>query len=88
MGRADPLPEVRRVRRAAALAAHALRSPVTPVVAVVGASTVEVAPTLRDVRVLQPASATPYFTTATPILKPPDTDALFSLARDTRTWLP
>ncbi|MEU7063281.1 nuclease-related domain-containing protein [Streptomyces sp. NPDC046161] len=88
VGRADPRPDVRRVRRAAAHAAHALRSAVTPVVAVVDAATVEVAPTLRDVRVLQPASAAPYFTTATATLKPPDADALFSLARDTRTWLP
>ncbi|GHB48188.1 hypothetical protein GCM10010347_17500 [Streptomyces cirratus] len=88
VGRAGPRPDVRRVRRAAARAAHALRAPVTPVVAVVEASAVEVAPTLRDVRVLQPATAAPYFTTATATLKPPDTEALFSLARDTRTWLP
>ncbi|MFJ6719921.1 nuclease-related domain-containing protein [Streptomyces sp. NPDC091259] len=87
VGRADPRPDVRHIRRAAAHAARALRAPATPVVAVVDAATVEVAPTLRDVRVLQPA-LTPYFTTATPALKPPDADALFSLARDTSTWLP
>ncbi|MGW7100473.1 nuclease-related domain-containing protein [Streptomyces sp. NPDC054838] len=86
VGRADPRPDVRRIRRAAAHASHAMRAPATPVLAVVDASTVEVARTLRDVRVLQPATAAPFFTTATPALKPPDTEALFALARDTHTW--
>ncbi|MEU6891558.1 nuclease-related domain-containing protein [Streptomyces sp. NPDC046557] len=88
VGRADPRPDVRHIRGAAAHAALALRTPVTPVVAVVDASTVEAAPTLRDILVLQPPTAAPYFTTATPTLKPPDPDTLFSLARDTTTWLP
>lgn len=43
-------------------------------------------PTVRDIRVLQPATALPYLSEAPATLKPPDVEALFALARDRRTW--
>ncbi|OEJ33729.1 nuclease-related domain-containing protein [Streptomyces subrutilus] len=87
VGRTEPRPDPRWTRRAAARAAHTLNAQVTPALAVVDASRVEVAPTLRDIRVLQPPTAPAALTSSPPALKPPDIEALFTLARDTRTWL-
>ncbi|MCJ1680762.1 NERD domain-containing protein [Streptomyces sp. APSN-46.1] len=86
VGRAEPRQDPRWIRRAATRASRALAAPVTPALAVVDASRVEVAPTVRDIRVLQPATALPYLVDAPTTLKPPDVDALFTLARDRRTW--
>ncbi|MFE3286626.1 hypothetical protein ACFXJJ_26450, partial [Streptomyces sp. NPDC059233] len=52
----------------------------------VDASRVDVAPTVRDIRILQPLTALPSLTTAPTTLKPGDVEALFALARDTRTY--
>ncbi|MCX5612215.1 NERD domain-containing protein [Streptomyces sp. NBC_00047] len=87
VGRAEPRPDPRWTRRAAARATRALTAQVTPALAVVDASRVEVAPTLRDIRVLQPPTATTDLTSSPTALKPPDIETLFTLARDTRTWL-
>ncbi|MGR4882117.1 nuclease-related domain-containing protein [Streptomyces sp. LARHCF249] len=87
VGRTQPRPDPRWTRRAAARAARALTAQVTPALAVVDASRVEVAPTLRDVRILQPPTAAADLASAPAALKPPDVEALFTLARDTRTWL-
>ncbi|MFG2995950.1 nuclease-related domain-containing protein [Streptomyces sp. NPDC048340] len=86
VGRAEPRPDPRRARLAARYAARVLMAPVTPVLALVDATRVEVAPSVRDIRVLQPPTAAPYFTTAATTLKPPDVEALYVLARDHRTW--
>ncbi|MFE3555947.1 nuclease-related domain-containing protein [Streptomyces sp. NPDC059193] len=88
VGRTDPRPDPRWTRRAAARATLALTAQVTPALAVVDASRVEVAPTLRDVRILQPGTAAADLTSSPTSLKPPDIAALFTLSRDTRTWLP
>ncbi|MBT2453857.1 nuclease-related domain-containing protein [Streptomyces sp. ISL-86] len=86
VGRAEPRPDPRWIRHAAARASRALTAPVTPVLAVVDASRVEVAPTVRDIRVLQPHTAVPYLAEAATTLKRPDIEALFGLARDRRVW--
>ncbi|MFJ8014127.1 nuclease-related domain-containing protein [Streptomyces sp. NPDC096339] len=88
VGRAAPTPDPRRLRRAAARASRVLEAEVTPALAVVDASRLEVAPTVRDIRVLQPLTALATLTTAPTTLKPADVEALFALSRDTRTWLP
>ncbi|MFD7624633.1 nuclease-related domain-containing protein [Streptomyces sp. NPDC059851] len=87
VGRADPRPDPRWIRRAASAATRALGAPVTPSLALVDASRVEVAPTVRDIRVLEPATACAALASSPPTLKPPDVDALYALARDARTWL-
>ncbi|MFD6974676.1 nuclease-related domain-containing protein [Streptomyces sp. NPDC059979] len=87
VGRAEPRPDPRWIRRAAARATLALTAKVTPALAVVDASRVETAPTVRDIRILQPPTATPNLTSSSTTLKPPDVEALFAEARDARTWL-
>ncbi|MET9882622.1 nuclease-related domain-containing protein [Streptomyces sp. NPDC006430] len=88
VGRTEPRPDPRWIRRAAAAATRALAAPVLPTLAVVDASRIEVAPTVRDIHVLEPATAPAHLAAAPTTLKPPDVEALFSLARDTRTWRP
>ncbi|MFJ8208734.1 nuclease-related domain-containing protein [Streptomyces sp. NPDC096033] len=88
VGRAAPAPDPRWIRRAASHASRALASPVTAALCLTDASRVEVAPTLRDVLVLQPPTLTPSLRAVPPTLKPPDVEALFTTARTTTTWLP
>ncbi|MFJ5551514.1 nuclease-related domain-containing protein [Streptomyces sp. NPDC093225] len=85
VGRSEPRPEPRWVRRAAEQAAHALTVAVTPVLAVVDAARVTVAPTLRDVRVLREGEAG-VLGQSGGVLKPADVDGLHAMARDRRTW--
>ncbi|WP_405488849.1 nuclease-related domain-containing protein [Streptomyces sp. NBC_00096] len=86
VGRTEPAPAPRTARRAAAYATRALSATVTPVLAVVDATRLEVTPTLRDLRVLTPSTTTPFLTNAPTTLKPPDVEALYATARDHRTW--
>ncbi|MGW0390927.1 nuclease-related domain-containing protein [Streptomyces sp. NPDC003042] len=88
VGRAEPRPDPRWIRRAALCAGRALSAPVVPVLALADASRVEVAATVRDIRVLQPPTAAAALTTAPATLKPPDVEALFGLARAHPTWFP
>ncbi|MCX5194395.1 NERD domain-containing protein [Streptomyces sp. NBC_00249] len=85
VGRAEPRPDPRWIRRAAAYAARVLSTPVTPVLALDDASRVEVAPTVRDILVLHPPTTTTLRTTPS-TLKPPDIEALFTQARTLPTW--
>ncbi|RKN38593.1 nuclease-related domain-containing protein [Streptomyces hoynatensis] len=84
-------PHLRRCRRDAQVAAHALGracgSPVavTPLLVFVEAADVAVAPTLRDVEVL-PERALPALAERGGVLKPQEIDLLYGLARDRRTW--
>ncbi|RPF45493.1 nuclease-like protein [Streptomyces sp. Ag109_G2-6] len=87
VGRGTPAPDPRWIRGAAARASRALASPVTPVLSLTDASRVEVAPSLRDVLVLQPPTLTATLRAVPPTLKPPDVEALFTAARMTSTWL-
>ncbi|MET9463324.1 hypothetical protein ABZY44_00630 [Streptomyces sp. NPDC006544] len=86
LGRAEPRPEPRTARRAAAYATRALSATVTPILAVVDAAHVEVAPSLRDVRVLTPATVGRFLTGSAGVLKAPDVEALYASARDRGTW--
>ncbi|MFC9295152.1 nuclease-related domain-containing protein [Streptomyces sp. NPDC057011] len=86
VGRAEPRPDPRWTRRAAARATSALSAPVAPALALVEASRLETAPTLRDIRILQPLTAPRDLTASPTTLKPPDIEALFTTARDLRTW--
>ncbi|MFF1491275.1 nuclease-related domain-containing protein [Streptomyces sp. NPDC058304] len=88
VGRAEPRPDPRWIRRAAAAATRALAAPVLPALALVDASRIEVAPTVRDIRILEPATAPAHLAAAPTTLKPPDIEALFTQARTTQTWLP
>ncbi|WP_406512721.1 NERD domain-containing protein [Streptomyces sp. NBC_00161] len=88
VGRAEPRPDPRWIRRAAAAATRALAAPVLPALALVDASRIEVAPTVRDIRILEPATTPAHLAAAPTTLKPPDIEALFTQARTTRTWLP
>ncbi|MEV7419073.1 nuclease-related domain-containing protein [Streptomyces sp. NPDC089919] len=85
VGRAEPRPEVRWARRAAERASHALAAAVSPVLAVVDAARVTIAPTLRDVRILREGE-TPALAALAGVLKPADTEALHTLARTRHTW--
>ncbi|AWZ09034.1 NERD domain-containing protein [Streptomyces sp. ICC1] len=86
VGRTESRPDPRTSRRAAAYATRALSAAVTPVLAVVDATRLDVTPSLRDVRVLTPATAAASLTRSSTTLKPPAVEALFTAARDRRTW--
>ncbi|MFF5445006.1 NERD domain-containing protein [Streptomyces sp. NPDC012888] len=87
VGRAEPRPDPRRARGAAERAARALGVPVVPAVAVVDGARVDVAPTLRDVRVLRDGSSPASLTAAAPVpLTPSDVEALHTRARNRHTW--
>ncbi|MFD3324083.1 nuclease-related domain-containing protein [Streptomyces sp. NPDC058701] len=75
------------VRAAGARTGRVLPARVTGALAVADASRVEVAPTVRDLRVLQPGTAAPELGSLPVVLQPQEVEALFALARDSRTWL-
>ncbi|TDC20142.1 NERD domain-containing protein [Streptomyces sp. 8K308] len=85
-------PHVRRCRRDAHRAAHALsaacgfRVAVQPVLVCVAAASVTVAPGLRDVEVLQ-EHALAGLAGRGGVLRPDGVETLYGLARDRRTWL-
>ncbi|MEU8432989.1 NERD domain-containing protein [Streptomyces sp. NPDC029216] len=87
VGRAAPTPDPGWIRRAAACAARALSAPVAPALVLTDASRVDVAPTLRDVLILQPPTLTTTLRAIPPTLKPPDVEALFTVARTVTTWV-
>ncbi|MEW2414035.1 NERD domain-containing protein [Streptomyces sp. NPDC046866] len=86
VGRSEPRPDPRWIRRAAAAASRALTAPVTPALALVDASRIDIAPTVRDIRILDPNTAATTLATTPTTLKPPDVEALHTQARDVRTW--
>uniref|UniRef100_A0AAU2JWB1 NERD domain-containing protein n=1 Tax=Streptomyces sp. NBC_00049 TaxID=2903617 RepID=A0AAU2JWB1_9ACTN len=88
VGRGEPRPDPRWLRHAVPRVSRALSAPVTPALALVEASRIETAPTLRDIRILQPLTAGRDLAASPTTLKPPDVEALFALARTTHTWLP
>ncbi|MGW0364100.1 nuclease-related domain-containing protein [Streptomyces sp. NPDC002990] len=86
VGRAAPRPDPRWTRRAAARAALVLGARVAPALALADASRIDVAPSLRDILILQPPPTASDFPPPRTPLTPSDIEALFTLARDTRTW--
>ncbi|QGV78572.1 nuclease-related domain-containing protein [Streptomyces ficellus] len=85
VGRAEPRPRVRAVRRDAERAAHALATAVRPVLAVDGPGRLEVAPGLDGVHVLRDGEI-PSLARLGGVLKPADVESLYATARDRRTW--
>ncbi|UGY94674.1 nuclease-related domain-containing protein [Streptomyces gobiensis] len=92
IGTGRPRPYVRQSRREAVRAAHALTRgcgfpvEVRPVLVLVAAARVIVAPTLRDVWVLRTRDLAALGSRGG-VLKPADIEAIHSTARDRRTWL-
>ncbi|MET9804113.1 nuclease-related domain-containing protein [Streptomyces sp. NPDC006368] len=86
VGRAEPLPRLRWLRRDAERAAHALATAVHPVLAVAEAARWDLPPGPPDVRVLRDGEI-PSLAALGGVLKPVDIDALYATARDRRTWL-
>ncbi|MCH0538203.1 NERD domain-containing protein [Streptomyces sp. MUM 203J] len=86
VGRGDPRPLLRWVRRDADRAAHALAAAVRPVLAFAHAARVPVPPSLQDVRILR-ADQIPALAGLSPALKPTEVESLYAIARDRRTWL-
>ncbi|MER5888551.1 nuclease-related domain-containing protein [Streptomyces sp. NPDC001941] len=87
VGRGEPLPWIRWVRRDAERASHALATAVRPVLAVVGASRLELIPPPVGVRVLEGGEIQSVLARAGGVLKPADIESLYAVARDRRTWL-
>ncbi|MCX4643211.1 MULTISPECIES: nuclease-related domain-containing protein [unclassified Streptomyces] len=85
-GRSEPHPLLSRVRADAARASFALTAEVRPVLAVAGATTVEVAAPPRDVRIVVDTELQSLARTGG-VLKPADVEALHAMARDRHTWL-
>ncbi|MFJ4923377.1 nuclease-related domain-containing protein [Streptomyces sp. NPDC088725] len=96
-GRGEPLPHLRRARRAAEHASLALATAVRPVLVVVEASRLDVGPpsrgrtaspdgpALTPVRILHDTEIQ-ALTALTGVLKPADVESLYATARDRRTW--
>ncbi|MER7759431.1 nuclease-related domain-containing protein [Streptomyces sp. NPDC097619] len=85
LGQGAGRPDPRRIRAAALRASRALATAVTPVLAVIDATRLTVAPTLRDVRVLS-EGASVALAAEPATLKQAELDALYATARDRRTW--
>ncbi|MFF8287848.1 NERD domain-containing protein [Streptomyces sp. NPDC016309] len=86
VGRAEPRPHLRGLRRDADRAAHALATAVRPVLAVAGPARLDVPPRPDGVRVLRDGEI-PSLARLGALLKPADVDALYTRARNRRTWL-
>lgn len=85
LGRRDPQPLLRRVRADAARASYALTAEVRPVLAIVGAHSVHLTSTPREVRVLEATQLTELGRQGG-VLKPADVEGLHAMARDRHTW--
>ncbi len=81
-----PVPLLRLTRRRAERASFALATAVRPVLAVVGATRLNVLPTPPDVRILRENEVLALARLGG-VLKPADIEALHTTARDRRTWL-
>lgn len=85
VGRGEPRPLLRYLRADADRAAYALTAEVRPVLAPVGASAVDVAAPLREVRVLAEEELCGLARSGG-ALKPAEVEALHATARDRHTW--
>ncbi|MGA4800728.1 nuclease-related domain-containing protein [Streptomyces lavendulocolor] len=86
VGRSEPAPHLRLLRRDAVRAAHVLATGVRPVLAVDGPGRLEVPSGPDGVRVLRDGEI-PSLARLGAVLKPADVEALYATARDRRTWL-
>ncbi|GGV43406.1 hypothetical protein GCM10010277_33110 [Streptomyces longisporoflavus] len=86
VGRADPRPLLREIRAGADRASFALTAEIRPVLALHGATDVDVTAPPREVRIVRDAEVAAVAATGG-VLKPADVEALHAMARDRRTWL-
>ncbi|MFE2300455.1 nuclease-related domain-containing protein [Streptomyces sp. NPDC059445] len=86
VGRREAAPLLRRVRADADRASHALTAEVRAVLAVVGATRLDVPAPAREVRVLRDTDLAGLARFGG-VLKPADVEALHAMARDRHTWL-
>ncbi|MFG3494855.1 nuclease-related domain-containing protein [Streptomyces sp. NPDC047928] len=85
VGRAEPRPELRRLRHTAERAGHALATAVRPLLAVADPKRLPVPPGLQDVRVVRDDQI-PALARLGGVLKPAEVEALYATARDRGTW--
>ncbi|WP_307172699.1 nuclease-related domain-containing protein [Streptomyces sp. B3I7] len=86
-GRREAAPLLRRLRADAHRASYALTAEVTPLLAVVAPSRLEITAAPRDgLRVLRDADLSGALTRLGGVLKPADAESLYAMARDRHTW--
>lgn len=85
VGRADPRPLVREIRADADRASFALTAEIRPVLALSGASGLDVTAPPREVRIVRDGEVSALAGTGG-VLKPADVEALHAMARDRHTW--
>ncbi|MFC8130989.1 NERD domain-containing protein [Streptomyces sp. NPDC057302] len=86
VGRADPRPLLREIRSDADRASFALTAEIRPVLALAGATDLDVTAPPREVRIVRDGEVS-ALARAGGVLKPADVEALHAMARDRRTWL-
>lgn len=86
VGRADPRPLLRGIRADADRASFALTAEIRPVLALSGATALDVAAPPREVRVVRDGEVSSLAGVGG-VLKPADVEALHAMARDRHTWL-
>ncbi|MWA13615.1 nuclease-related domain-containing protein [Streptomyces sp. BA2] len=86
VGRADPRPLLREIRADADRASFALTAEIRPVLALCGATDLDVTAPPREVRIVRDREVSTVAGTGG-VLKPADVEALHAMARDRRTWL-
>ncbi|MEU3739125.1 NERD domain-containing protein [Streptomyces sp. NPDC032198] len=86
VGRADPRPLLRELRAEADRASFALTAEIRPVLALSGATDLDVTSPPREVRIVRDGEVSALARNGG-VLKPADVEALHAMARDRRTWL-
>ncbi|MGB8945352.1 MAG: NERD domain-containing protein, partial [Streptomyces sp.] len=86
VGRADPRPLLRELRADADRASFALTAEIRPVLALSGATDLDVTSPPREVRIVRDGEVSALARNGG-VLKPADVEALHAMARDRRTWL-
>lgn len=86
VGRADPRPLLRELRADADRASFALTAEIRPVLALSGASGLDVTAPPREVRIVRDGEVAAVAGVGG-VLKPADVEALHAMARDRHTWL-
>lgn len=86
VGRADPRPLLRELRADADRASFALTAEIRPVLALCGATDLDVTAPPREVRIVRDGEVAALAGVGG-VLKPADVEALHAMARDRHTWL-
>ncbi|MEV2250099.1 nuclease-related domain-containing protein [Streptomyces sp. NPDC050147] len=86
VGRADPRPLLREIRADADRASFAMTAEIRPVLALCGATDLDVTAPPRGVRIVRDGEVSALAGVGG-VLKPADVEALHAMARDRHTWL-